>query len=231
MPRGKPRGATRTWAARSSKARGSRCRRCATSSARSTWGRWSHSCGRSAAGSRSWRTARNADGTRAGRRARHPAGPGSRLPPEPSRPGPKEPSLREGSRNFQRSCAACHGSDGRGGEMRDSLPSIPDFTSGTWHGRAPIPSWSSACSTARGPGCRRSGISCPASRPATWSPSSGRWAPRRGGRRRASDDFEARFQQLLTEFEDLRAEEPGALGRGGPAPRQRAGAIPAAPPR
>ncbi len=69
----------------------------------------------------------------------HPAGP---APPaaRPAGPGPKEPSLREASRNFQRSCAVCHGADGRGGEMRDSLPSIPDFKSGDWHRSAHRPS-------------------------------------------------------------------------------------------
>jgi mono/diheme cytochrome c family protein len=53
----------------------------------------------------------------------------------PSRPGPKDSNLREGSRLFQRSCAACHGNDGRGGDMRDELPSIPDFTARAWHER------------------------------------------------------------------------------------------------
>jgi mono/diheme cytochrome c family protein/uncharacterized membrane protein len=38
----------------------------------------------------------------------------------------------EGSALFRRSCSRCHGTDGKGQEARDELPSIPDFTSHQW---------------------------------------------------------------------------------------------------
>jgi mono/diheme cytochrome c family protein len=40
--------------------------------------------------------------------------------------------LREGERLFQRYCMRCHGVDGRGTEMRESLVSLPDFTGRAW---------------------------------------------------------------------------------------------------
>src|SRR5262249_47054197 len=49
------------------------------------------------------------------------------------RPSPRDLSIRAGSQTFQRSCTACHGRDGRGGEMRGNLPEIPDFTARAWH--------------------------------------------------------------------------------------------------
>lgn len=33
---------------------------------------------------------------------------------------------------YNRSCARCHGKDGKGEEARDATPSIPDFTSRKW---------------------------------------------------------------------------------------------------
>ncbi len=50
----------------------------------------------------------------------------------PSPPGQQEPKVREAQRLFQRSCVACHGSDGKGMGMRDNLPTIPDFTVLDW---------------------------------------------------------------------------------------------------
>ncbi len=44
---------------------------------------------------------------------------------EPARPSRDDLSLREPSRIFLRTCARCHARDGRGSEMRDSLPSSP----------------------------------------------------------------------------------------------------------
>jgi len=50
----------------------------------------------------------------------------------PAPPSSKELSIREGGRFFPKFCARCHGADGRGSAVRDSLPAIPDFTARAW---------------------------------------------------------------------------------------------------
>jgi mono/diheme cytochrome c family protein len=133
-----------------------------------------------------------------------PAGP---APPaaRPAGPGPKELSLGEASRNFQRSCAKCHGNDGRGGEMRDSLPSIPDFTSRAWHEPHSDAQLLVSVLDGKGDGMPpfRDKVSREQARNLvafvrSFNPSPTRVQPE------SPDDFEARFQQLLAEFEDLR---------------------------
>ena len=44
----------------------------------------------------------------------------------------KDKGVQQGSRLFQRSCALCHGRDGKGATARESLPAIPDFTVRGW---------------------------------------------------------------------------------------------------
>jgi mono/diheme cytochrome c family protein len=59
---------------------------------------------------------------------------GSRSTPSQGPPAaPVDPAIRTGSALFQRLCAKCHGSDGSGTEMRESEPTIPDFTKSAWH--------------------------------------------------------------------------------------------------
>ena len=58
------------------------------------------------------------------------ARPGSVQPRQSDPEGARVSGKR--ARTFQRSCAACHGTDGRGSEMRDTLPAIPDFTAHAW---------------------------------------------------------------------------------------------------
>jgi mono/diheme cytochrome c family protein len=45
-------------------------------------------------------------------------------------------SLAEGRQGtgalYRQGCARCHGTDGKGGEVRAETPQIPDFTSGAW---------------------------------------------------------------------------------------------------
>jgi mono/diheme cytochrome c family protein len=50
-------------------------------------------------------------------------------PPSSSR---WEASIREGSQLFRKSCVRCHDQDGNGLGMRESLPTIPDFSNRSW---------------------------------------------------------------------------------------------------
>ena len=132
-------------------------------------------------------------------------GPGSR-PAGRSRPSPEDLSLRTGSRTFQRSCAACHGGDGRGGEMRGSLPEIPDFSACPGRRERTDPQLVASVLDGKGTGMPafRDKLSREQARDLvafirSLGPATLRAAAR------PSDDFEARFRQLLTEFEDLRA--------------------------
>jgi mono/diheme cytochrome c family protein len=131
-------------------------------------------------------------------------GPGSSAIEAP-RPDPKDLAGREGGRTFLRTCAACHGSDGRGGEMRGSLPSIPDFTASGWQEVRNNPQLIASVLEGRGTGMPpfRDKLSRDQVRELvafirSLGPSQAR------ATRTASDDFDARFQQLLAEFEDLR---------------------------
>jgi mono/diheme cytochrome c family protein len=45
----------------------------------------------------------------------------------------KDQNNRDGSRLFQRFCARCHEQGGKGTAMRESVPTIPDFTRPEWH--------------------------------------------------------------------------------------------------
>jgi mono/diheme cytochrome c family protein len=42
-------------------------------------------------------------------------------------------TLRAGGALYRQSCLNCHGKDGKGTEVRATLPNIPDFTSAAWH--------------------------------------------------------------------------------------------------
>src|SRR5437764_2316069 len=59
--------------------------------------------------------------------------------PAPQRSAPAAadmPALRE---LFRQRCARCHGADGTGSTVRDSMPEIPNFTEASWQAR-----WSDA---------------------------------------------------------------------------------------
>jgi mono/diheme cytochrome c family protein len=61
------------------------------------------------------------------------------VPAEPPRPLPAAletaSRIREASVLYRQYCLSCHGSNGRGAEMRAGMPDIPDFTLGAWHAR------------------------------------------------------------------------------------------------
>ncbi len=65
--------------------------------------------------------------------------PPNEIAPRPSAVGPSQsthtdPGIQEGSRNFQRLCVKCHAADGKGTGIRESLPTLPDFTNTAWQG-------------------------------------------------------------------------------------------------
>jgi ubiquinol-cytochrome c reductase cytochrome b subunit len=63
---------------------------------------------------------------------------GPKTPP-PKQPSPAPPSAETAARTrvaaglYRQYCLICHGADGRGSEMKASMPTIPDFTSRSWH--------------------------------------------------------------------------------------------------
>jgi mono/diheme cytochrome c family protein len=124
---------------------------------------------------------------------------------EPPRPNPKDRVHHEGGRTFQRSCAVCHGRDGRGTEARSSLSNIPDFTAPGWQAARTDAQLVVSVLDGKGTGMPpfREKLSREQVRELvgfirSMGPS------RAGAPRTSSDDFEARYQQLLAEFEDLR---------------------------
>jgi mono/diheme cytochrome c family protein len=124
---------------------------------------------------------------------------------QPSPSSPRDLSMGAGSRTFQRSCTACHGNDGRGGEMRASLPSIPDFSARSWQEARTDPQLVVSVLDGKGAAMPpfRDKLSREQAREViafirSFGPSQAR------ATRTSSDDFEARFRSLLDEFEDLR---------------------------
>jgi mono/diheme cytochrome c family protein len=135
----------------------------------------------------------------------------SPAPSGPQRPAAEDTRSRDGSRIFGRSCAACHGTDGRGDAMRDNLPSIPDFSAHAWQETRTDPQLVISVLDGRGTGMPafRDKVSREQARALvalirSFDPS------RKPATRQTDDDFEARFQRLLAEFEDLRRQS-GAL--------------------
>jgi len=50
--------------------------------------------------------------------------------PSPAKAQAQAPA---GNELYQKFCQACHGADGRGTAMKQTMPAIPDFTSTAWH--------------------------------------------------------------------------------------------------
>jgi mono/diheme cytochrome c family protein len=47
--------------------------------------------------------------------------------------------IRAGATLYRQSCLTCHGNDGRGTQMRASMPTIPDFANGAWQRQVTTP--------------------------------------------------------------------------------------------
>jgi cytochrome c oxidase cbb3-type subunit 3 len=122
----------------------------------------------------------------------------------PTPPSPKELSIREGSRLFQRSCVLCHGPDGKGSDARDNLPTIPDFTVRAWQEKRSDPQLVVSILDGRGTGMpafrdkvARERVRDLVAFIRTFAPGTTQASES------TSDDFEIRFQKLVEEFEGL----------------------------
>jgi len=110
----------------------------------------------------------------------------------------------QGRELFLTGCSSCHGADGKGSVVRDSLPAIPDFTARAWQESRTDPQL--VVSILEGKGADMPAFQDKLAReqardlvaflrafaPGTTQPAGA-----------ASDDFEARFRQLMEEFQGL----------------------------
>ena len=115
------------------------------------------------------------------------------------------PQVDVGRGIFQRFCASCHGSDGRGTTLRDQTPSIPDFTSQVWQGRRSPPQLSTTILEGKGtvmPAFRGKLNEAQLRDLVTYVRA---FAPQLASRSIAPDtDFKRRFGQLTQELDDLK---------------------------
>jgi mono/diheme cytochrome c family protein len=125
-------------------------------------------------------------------------------PPSPLRvPAEKN---QQGAALFQRFCARCHGADGIGARVRDTMPAIPNFTQDAWHHsrndfelvvsildgkNTQMPSFRDKVSRA----AAQDLIAFIRAFDPSWSQPTGR---------NTANDFEARFRELVEELENLR---------------------------
>jgi mono/diheme cytochrome c family protein len=136
----------------------------------------------------------------------------------PRRPGSEDAAPAEASRIFRRSCVACHGAEGRGDGMRDSLPSIPDFSARAWQETRTDAQLLVSVLDGKGTGMPpfRDKVSREQARGLVALVRSMDPAHTQAARG-PSDDFEAKFQQLLAEFEELRRQSRALSGEAAPA--------------
>jgi mono/diheme cytochrome c family protein len=112
----------------------------------------------------------------------------------------------EGMRLFQRLCIRCHGPDGRGSEMRESLPSLPDFTRPAWQEGRSDPQILASVLGGKGTGMPSFGNRLGPEQARHLAAYIRALAPvpvRTDQAATATDDFEARFAQLKHEIEEL----------------------------
>ena len=126
--------------------------------------------------------------------------------PDPSpRPNPQADAMRSAAVLFQRTCRACHGSDGKGAALRAFLPELPDFTSPAWQKRRSPAQLTASILEGKGrqmPSFRES-LSVEQAR--ALAAFVGAFGPHRTDRAAVTaDGFQERFSRLQQEFEQLR---------------------------
>jgi mono/diheme cytochrome c family protein len=137
-----------------------------------------------------------------GVRAGSPPGAGA---PIPSPATAEDPRLREGRGLFQRFCIRCHGADGKGSGIRDTLPSIPDFTRHDWQAGRSDPQLLASVHGGKGTAMPAFGNTLGREQVrAVVAYIRGFGPDRLGVARTGTDDFEVRFEQLRQEIEELR---------------------------
>jgi mono/diheme cytochrome c family protein len=134
---------------------------------------------------------------------------------------------REASRLFQRFCARCHGTDGKGENVRDSMAAIPDFSSGAWQAKRRDAQLAVSILDGKGTQMPAFRGKVPSNQVRevvavirALGPASNR------ALNVSSNDFEARFRELLKEIEDLMQQQraltessaPKAAPAGRPSP-------------
>ena len=117
----------------------------------------------------------------------------------------KDASAREEARVFQRLCAKCHASDGMGSGLRQSLPTIPDFTVHSWQAGRNDPQLIVSVLDGKGTGMpafrdklSRAQVRDLITLVRAFDPA------RTQSAETSPDEFEARFRELEKEFESLR---------------------------
>jgi mono/diheme cytochrome c family protein len=126
---------------------------------------------------------------------------------EPLARAHQEPNNAERNKLFRKSCTMCHGVDGKGSDMRDSLPAIPNFSRGEWQKGRSDPQLVLSILNGKGTGMPpfRGKLTREQARDLValireFDPSGVGVKRARGG----SNDFEIRFKRLDEEFESLR---------------------------
>jgi mono/diheme cytochrome c family protein len=114
------------------------------------------------------------------------------------------PGPPEGTRLFQRFCIRCHGTDGQGSGMRESLPSLPDFTRRAWQEGRSDPQMLVSVLGGKGTGMPSFQNRLSREQARSLVAYIRGFAPVRTGlARNARDDWEARFEQLKREAEEF----------------------------
>jgi mono/diheme cytochrome c family protein len=144
--------------------------------------------------------------------------------PKPSRP--PEPAAEVADRTrvatvfYRQYCLTCHGNNGKGSEMRSSMPALPDFTSRGWQQEHSPPQLAVSILDGKGtlmPSFRDRVTDEQAKDLAAFVRAFG--PPPRAGERPAvagpSDDFDERFRQLQDQWDTLqkqlrKLQPPGA---------------------
>jgi mono/diheme cytochrome c family protein len=146
--------------------------------------------------------------------------------PRPSTANANGSSNHQASQLFGKLCVLCHGPDGKGSGVRNTMPAIPDFTRRGWHERRADPQLVQSILDGRGTGMPAFGAKISREQVRelvafirSFDPS------RRQASGAAPADFEARFRELKEEFDALSRQRAG-----GTSPPQKPASKAAPPP-